>query len=206
MCLFLLSPSLCGVLNTSVTGALNDELLQLLAQLVAKSKANIILSTSWRVCDSSKKQLIDALAPHGLNDIVIGSTPDMKGQGSRSDEIVQFLWDIYATEVSKLAQFVCLDDMDLTRGTSRTRFALKGHCVKTDETVGLTEEDCASALQILQSEFNSVEWMKLAEALRGNDVIDDGNDEKSALENGEVGEGDESELEELGREFFLKSA
>ena len=80
-----------------------------------------------------------------------------------------------------------------TRTFSKAGSLLQGHCVKTDESVGLTQQDCLAALNILRAPFDTQGWLLRWKELKNDD--DDGVEFVGDLE------GDELEMD---RDFFLK--
>jgi hypothetical protein len=117
----------------------------LLNQLIARTEAKVVLSTSWRLAMS----LVDAeawLVNHGFVGMVIDSTPrDISttfdwGSGrrpQRSDEILTWL-----TGHREVKSFVVLDDDRRATVPSRT--------VLTEERIGLTAAHVEVAIAILQ--------------------------------------------------------
>jgi hypothetical protein len=129
-----------------------DDCMQRLQQLVERSQAAIILSSSWRSTQRGIDEVNQALAQRGIPGVA-GITP-LEGFPSRADEILAWL-EAHST----VTRFVALDDMDLTADTSHaphSRRALDAspfalHCVRTSKDTGLSDADVADSLGILQS-------------------------------------------------------
>ena len=134
------------------------EKVRLLAQLVRRTKAELILHSGWRFWFDSdgtplrpeSQYLVDLLAEEGLH--LSGMTPDLTTEEIRNtkkfslvkaDEIL--LWLKLHSPVNKWA---VLDDLDLHREE------LAKHQVKPDSTTGLTPKDIAEAEKILEREVN----------------------------------------------------
>lgn len=126
---------------------------KLLAQLIDRTDAQIILHSGWRFWfDEEKKplcteaeRLVEMLAEEGLT--IAGFTPDLTTEEIRrtkkfslvkADEIL--LWLKMHEDVEG---WVVLDDLELHN------ICVKGHQVKTDQTVGLTLEDVDEAVEML---------------------------------------------------------
>lgn len=126
---------------------------KLLAQLIDRADAQIILHSGWRFWfDEEKKplcteaeRLVEMLAEEGL--VIAGFTPDLTTEEIRrtkkfslvkADEIL--LWLKMNEDVEG---WVVLDDLELHNT------CVKGHQVKTDQTVGLSLEDVDEAVEML---------------------------------------------------------
>lgn len=153
-----------GVLNSGLWNAghqkeisdgtlIDEEKIKLLAQLVDRTNAGIILHSGWRfwfdsdgapLCPKAEK-LVNLLAGQGLQ--ISGMTPDLTTEEIRNmkkfslvkaDEILLWL-----REHRSVSGWVVLDDLTL-HDESVAR-----HQVKPDPTVGLTLRDIAEAERIL---------------------------------------------------------
>lgn len=126
---------------------------KLLAQLIDRTDAQIILHSGWRFWfDEERKplrkeaeRLVEMLAGEGM--AIAGFTPDLTTEEIRrtkkfslvkADEIL--LWLKMHEDVEG---WVVLDDLELHN------ICVKGHQVKTDQTVGLTLEDVDEAVEML---------------------------------------------------------
>lgn len=126
---------------------------KLLAQLIDRTDAQIILYSGWRfwfdeerkpLCKEAER-LVEMLAGEGL--AIAGFTPDLTTEEIRrtkkfslvkADEIL--LWLKTHGEVEG---WVVLDDLELHNARVR------GHQVKTDPSVGLTLEDVNEAVEMI---------------------------------------------------------
>lgn len=153
-----------GVLNSNFwndshqkeisNGTLIDEdKIKILAQLVKKTDAKIILHSGWRFWFDSElkplraesKRLIEMLANEEL--IIDGVTPDLTTEEIRktkkfslvkADEILMWL-----KSHDDVVSWVVLDDLDLQN------IHIEQHQVKTNPQIGLTIDDIKKAEQIL---------------------------------------------------------
>jgi len=67
-----------GVLNTAATTGISVVHIERLKHIVDQTNCKIVLSTSWRVVDDTRRQIIEALYKIGnmdVSNIIIGSTP-----------------------------------------------------------------------------------------------------------------------------------
>ena len=134
------------------------EKVRLLAQLVRRTKAELILHSGWRFWFDSdgtplrpeSQYLVDLLAEEGLH--LSGMTPDLTTEEIRdtkkfslvkADEIP--LWLKLHSSVNRWA---VLEDLDLHRKE------LANHQVKPNSATGLTSKDIAEAEKILEQEVN----------------------------------------------------
>lgn len=135
-------------------GALIDEeKIKLLAELVKSTGAEIILHSGWRFWyDGDRKplrkeaqRLSDLLAKEGLK--VADVTPDLTTEEIRQSEkfsLVKAKEILLWIESHKdIGHWVVLDDLDLHDAV------VEEHQVRTDQTVGLTQEDVQAAKRIL---------------------------------------------------------
>ena len=132
---------------------IDEEKIKLLACLVKKTNARIILHSGWRTWfDSELKplrieaaKLIELLKKEGLH--IDGLTPDLTTEEIRktkkfslvkAEEIL--LWLQSHNDVD---EWVVLDDLDLHN------VQIEEHQVKPDQTIGLTSADVEKAVKIL---------------------------------------------------------
>ncbi len=125
---------------------LDRDAIQLVNQLVVRSGASVVVSSTWRQ-HYSIDELNKMLADRGATFNIIAATPVHRsylGWGLqhtiRGHEIQDYL-----DGVLEPVQFVILDDID-------NMDHLSNHLVLTDESIGLTSEDVEKALQILSEE------------------------------------------------------
>lgn len=115
-----------------------------LYELVKDTDSYLVVSSEWRHSKSSMKKLLQALSFFGLEERVIGKTPQRivrNGNSSKADrglEIESYL------KKHECDNFVILDDVkwDLDR--------FEDHLVWTDPSEGLTERDVLKAKEILK--------------------------------------------------------
>lgn len=113
----------------------SDKHLILLACIVRRTNAKIVVSSSWRNCgllDTLKKRLND------FSMSIYGKTKDI---GERGLEIKDWL-----DNHNDIESFVILDDEDFD-----IKSYFPNNFVKTDEEVGLQKEDVEKCIHILLS-------------------------------------------------------
>eukprot|EP00931_Biecheleriopsis_adriatica_P087716 TRINITY_DN62148_c0_g1_i1.p1 TRINITY_DN62148_c0_g1~~TRINITY_DN62148_c0_g1_i1.p1 ORF type:complete len:323 (+),score=53.99 TRINITY_DN62148_c0_g1_i1:58-969(+) len=135
-----------GVLNFgSAMMGLEIACVKRLAHLVQETEACIVLSSSWRWCEASKLELVNALVSAGLSEeCLVGQTPDI----SDGDMCAQRASEICAWLEAEpcIGNWVVLDDMDLTCAAK-----LEGHFVHTAMQHGLSDNDALEAFRILNT-------------------------------------------------------
>lgn len=115
-----------------------------LNDLVARTGAKVVISSSWRILDSMER-LVEVLRDHDFKGEVIGVTPRLHRTPDgevrvRGDEIQAWL----DAQVEKPQSFVILDDdSDMTH--------LMEFLVQTDDDFGLTQGDVERAVKVLNS-------------------------------------------------------
>lgn len=126
---------------------LDRDAIQLINQLVDRSGASVVVSSTWRQ-HYSIDELNQMLKDRGATFTIIAATPVHRshyiGWGMsnviRGKEIQEYL-----DETVQPVQFVILDDIN-------NMAHLSDHLVLTDEDVGITQEDIEKALKILSEE------------------------------------------------------
>ena len=133
-------------------------LLDRLDTLLTKSKATIVISSTWRLM-SNYMDLWRLFAVLGFKGTMIGQTPELPSDRTRGDEIKKWLDDeaagkhTYSEELPgncwgfsskprSIESFVILDD-DPDMGD------LMPHLVRCDPQVGLSQKNVDEALKIL---------------------------------------------------------
>lgn len=132
---------------------IDEDKIELLARLLKRTNARIVLHSGWRFWFDSEckplrteaKRLTDLLEKYGLH--IDGLTPDLTTEEIRktkrfslvkADEIL--LWLKSHPDVT---EWVVLDDLDLHN------VQVKQHQVKPDQKTGLTVKDIEKAVAIL---------------------------------------------------------
>jgi hypothetical protein len=128
-----------GVLNKNDSQLLDvcvieEKQLLLLSDLIRRSGAEVILTSSWRL--TTDEPWREPLLRGGVS--VAGQTARLNGN-NRRQEI-----ELYLKEHSGAESFVILDDQAGRWGK------LKNNCVHINPKVGLTEENVAQTLKILE--------------------------------------------------------
>ena len=111
----------------------------LLKELVDRTGAKIVLSSSWRICLSIRDGLVQRLAEYGLE--IYDTTPVLYFEGrKRGDEIRAWL-----NEHKDVTNFVILDDE-----SNMCEFT-KTNLVKTNTNFGLKSIHIEKAVKILNA-------------------------------------------------------
>ena len=128
-----------GVLNSSQDGFTiklgTNKHLELLKQIVDKTDAKIVLSSSWRINNKTKSFIENKLNEYGMS--IISSTPDLGS--SRGEEIKSWLRET----IDFIDSFIILDDDSDMDEYTRARL------VQTNRDMGLQETDVIKAINIL---------------------------------------------------------
>jgi len=138
-----------GVLNTNQDAEIafiDDNLLLRFARLVQRSKAKIVISSSWRKHKHLVQFLCDKLEKIGIrvSDNIIAQTKDLTQYGKNRAQEIQEWMQIY--EGCNRIKWVALDDMDLHILEPNY---MNNHFVHISPGKGLTVENVDTALQIL---------------------------------------------------------
>lgn len=113
----------------------------LLSSLVRQTDALVVLSSAWRQF-LTINEFNDLLSRHGYEgSAVIDRTPVMHQSLARSEEIRQWLTTSFKSTWPQV-NYVIIDD-------SRDADDRTGRFVQTDPILGLTEENVAQAIKIL---------------------------------------------------------
>lgn len=136
-----------GVLVTRRPGVMEDRLLHNLQGLVARTGAEIVLSSDWRRHPAARDEARRVLATVGLK--IIGCTPCMSAfLAQRPTEIMQWKKEFCTRpNAEHVTHWVAIDDRALL--DERHGQYLRGHFVQTHPLRGLTEqaiEECARVL------------------------------------------------------------
>lgn len=139
-----------GVVSPLSGGKLFDPAkMAILKQIIDATGAKIVLSTSWRATDFGRKEVGKHLVINSLP-MFIDITPEFH-QRSRSQEILD--WLSRHEERLDIVNFVALDDINLP-SVAPDRVFFARHAIVTQGGTGLTHEDAAMAIQLLQDDNN----------------------------------------------------
>lgn len=136
-----------GVLVTRRPGIMEDRLLSNLQTLVARTGAEIVLSSDWRRHPAARDEARRVLATVGLK--IIGCTPCMSAfLAQRPTEIMQWKKDFTKRPGNDIVtNWVAIDDRPLLE--ERHGVHLRGHFVQTHPLRGLTEQCVEECVKIL---------------------------------------------------------
>lgn len=139
-----------GVLVTRRPGVMEDRLLSNLQGLVARTGAEIVLSSDWRRHPAARDEARRVLATVGLK--IIGCTPCMSAfLAQRPTEIMQWKKDFVKRPGNDIvANWVAIDDRPLLEERHGTY--LRGHFVQTHPLRGLTEQSVEECVKILMQD------------------------------------------------------
>ena len=138
-----------GVLNTTKdllsygSPLINQDLVQILKTIINKTRAKIVLSSSWRLDRESREMVKSSLSKKRLK--FISCTPCLKPKKhqswvNRCDEISAWL-----KTHEKIEKYVVLDEV------FHAGLGFEDVFFKTDEEVGLTKDIADSIINVLNS-------------------------------------------------------
>jgi len=148
-----------GVLNDGYRGYpfLVEHCLRLLKYIIEETKAQIVLSSNWRLFNEYRGVLMPKLIEHGIIEKdVFSSTPDLDLDHLplRPREILQWIRDNTSIcpwqknrELPQIYQFVVIDDRNLVKELYGQ--SLHGQFVQTNGQVGLTMEIANKVIKLL---------------------------------------------------------
>jgi hypothetical protein len=120
--------------------------------------AKIVLSSTWRVQDRFRKEIIAGLRSYGYAyggplleaEFMDLTDPDMHGE--RQHEIHDWL----QRNPDKVGAWIALDDEELMEGSENAarRAVFQGHVVKTESHMGLTVKNARYAIGLLQAQLS----------------------------------------------------
>lgn len=123
-------------------------------------ECRVVLSSTWRLQQSSLKRVSDALASVGL--AIYSCTPDLEAscRGDRVDECLLWLRDNANDEVC----WVAIDDLDLLAMNGKLK---AGHFVRTADATGLSMNEVDEAVAKLRTQHKQLSLQRAgATALR----------------------------------------
>lgn len=121
----------------------------LLKKIVKETGAKIVLSSSWRTSTFGRAEVTKELVANAMPTF-IDITPEMPDT-TRAVEILT--WLEKHKDRLRIVNFVALDDIALARTAPDKEFFGR-HAVKTNSHTGLTEEDAALAIKLLDDSNN----------------------------------------------------
>lgn len=129
-----------GVLNSAKElseGPFSKISLSVLKRIVDETNAKIVVISSWRLLEFSRKILLSELEKYHLKESVIGMTPHLPS--NREEEIMTYL---KSNEFPNL-NFIILDDQVIEYQD------LEEHVIKIDPYFGLNEEHLEICIHLL---------------------------------------------------------
>lgn len=123
--------------------------LKRLKNIIDSTNCKIVLSSSWRLRDFSKKTLWEKFESIGIDvkTCYIGDTPSIKK--ARAFQIETYLNEIKSKY--EISHWCAVDDMELD-STQQTAQIMKDHFVKTEIATGLTDAKMNEIISILNME------------------------------------------------------
>jgi len=118
----------------------NSQKMALLRKLLRDTDSQIVLSSAWRRTGATLRMCYAMLQKHGIQ-TPIDVTPDFGMCGKRSNEILTWV------DRFQITKWVAIDDLDLLSGEPR----LRGHFLKCNPLIGLTNELIDEGTRILNS-------------------------------------------------------
>eukprot|EP00483_Globobulimina_turgida_P010359 UN10379 len=142
-----------GVLNGENLGygGVDDSLLFLLKTIIDETHCKIVLSTTWRLNQTTRQLLLHfmkANADINVDDIIIGDTPTLKNT-NRAVEIETFLESKQFQSLYIVTQWCAIDDLNLYRYYP---ILMRNHFVRTNYRTGMTSNDAYQVVKILNTQ------------------------------------------------------
>lgn len=124
----------------------NKQLLENLLRLANNTRAEVVLTSAWRLPADTLSAMISVLFESGIR--LGGCTPDLGvgGQGDRVDEIMSWLSSV---EAANVARWIALDSDDLLR---MNKLMHRSHFVRTNYSLGLDDATVVEATQVLRAQ------------------------------------------------------
>ena len=123
--------------------------IKIFAELVIKTGAYIVMSSTWRKHDKFMDYLIGKLRMLGIEDRLVGKT-DIIGDFERPREVAAWI-RAFEKMHFVIDGWVAIDDMNLEGNDNTGGSAMKGHCVLTSMQFGLTKLQSRAAENILMN-------------------------------------------------------
>lgn len=136
-----------GVLNcTETNGNIDDDKLELLKEIINKTNAKIVISSSWRTTTKKLKRLSQALNKYEMD--YFDKTPQLqkyqKPEKNRVIEIESYLSTI--KKQYKIDKWISIDDYNLIKFNNKL---FEYHFVNTSPFHGLRKKDVDQAIKLL---------------------------------------------------------
>ena len=167
------SPPVLDNVSTNIEDdlyVLEDDKVKLLKHIVSKTKAEIVVSSTWRNNASSLSRLTRKLKEFGMD--IIGCTVQLDSNENRTIEIEMFLNEFKTRNDISVSHWVAIDDMVcfvicclsvcnhsdflyrisvhyLKDLLNLDHVSFRGHFVRCDEQYGLTQQLANDAISIL---------------------------------------------------------
>ena len=155
-----------GVLNSQYSfkrhgNILYDEYLKNLKKIVLETKANIVISSTWRKSDILMNELKEYLEKYEISQYLIGKTDNYIGiNKERGDEIRKWIND---NKHLNIETFVIIDDDIDMREFTNTNLA------KCKNETGFTDEVLHDALEILKNGIKTNNYKTCRIYFKGKD-------------------------------------
>lgn len=136
-----------------------DEALESLSFILEEIDAKLVLSSTWRVQEAFRQQIIDDFHRYGkskggpLKSIEFFSITDPTLHSERQHEIAAWLRSKYDS-INDSAPWVALDDEELVDGKENKEYRdiFRHNVVKTDSHKGLTMNDAQLAVHLIKQQ------------------------------------------------------
>lgn len=123
-------------------------------------KAQLVLSSTWRVQESFIATILADFHAHEgggvLHDVTFLDITDPTLHSERQYEIYQWLANKHSQSgTMKIKAWIAIDDEELLEGKNNDKYreVFQGHVVKTDSHAGMTLQDAALAVTLLQNQL-----------------------------------------------------
>ena len=137
-----------GVLNSHGNVSIEVKKLELLKQIIDKTNAKIVISSTWRNKTHYLHKLKKALSKHDMQ--FIDCTPNFHAlrspEQNRINEIKLWLNRREHDSIYLITNWIAIDDLNLLKYDKKL---MSNHFVNTKPNLGLTQENVNYAIQLL---------------------------------------------------------
>lgn len=125
-------------------------------RLLDSTQAKLVLSSTWRAQPKFVKDILDEFHRHGIKDMEsFFDMTDVNWHSERQWEIHNWLEQRQTESISQIC-WLALDDEELIKGEANTKFGsrFEGHVVKPESSIGLTEANVDTAIQLWKTQLS----------------------------------------------------
>lgn len=124
-----------------------------LDRLLKATEAQLVLSSTWRAQDQFVTDILEDFEKHRLGVSEFYGMTDKHYHAERQWEIHR--WLTQHQDKNKKICWLALDDEELIEGDENEKLAsvFRGHVIKTESSIGFTEEDVDRGIQLWQEQL-----------------------------------------------------